>query len=245
MAEASPTVAPAILGHPLRRGFLPGPVGQVGRASPGYDLTGTSLAGPGQVQSSPDDSFPARSRAVTIDSLVSDSPREQNSFDMPLNFRPATPQDIAACIEIRGRTRENAVPAARLAELGVTEASWSGGVRQGTLVGFVAEQEAALVGYCFGDAATGEIVVLALLPTHEGLGLGRQLLTMTVGHLKLLGHSRLFLGCSDDPSHRSYGFYRRLGWLPTGKRDGFGDEVLELDTSDLAAASQHPYSQSP
>ena len=94
--------------------------------------------------------------------------------------------------------------------------------------------------HCFGDVATGEIVVLALLPAHEGLGLGRQLLTMTVDHLKSLGHSRLFLGCSDDPSHRSYGFYRRLGWLPTGQRDGFGDEVLELDISDLHEAGQLP-----
>jgi ribosomal protein S18 acetylase RimI-like enzyme len=147
---------------------------------------------------------------------------------MPLNFRPAIPQDIASCIEIRGRTRENAVPATRLAELGITEASWSGQVRQGELLGFVAEDEEALVGYCFGDVATGEIVVLALLPNHEGLGLSRQLLTMVADHLKVLGHSRLFLSCSDDPSHRSYGFYRRLGWLSTGERDGFGDEVLQL-----------------
>ena len=163
---------------------------------------------------------------------------------MPLSFRPALPQDIASCIEIRGRTRENAVSAARLEELGITEASWSGQVRRGELSGFVAEDEAALVGYCFGNVATGEIVVLALLPAHEGLGLGRQLLTMTVDRLKLLGHSRLFLGCSDDPSHRSYGFYRRLGWLPTGKRDGFGDEVLELEISDLAAANRQSSSRS-
>ena len=155
---------------------------------------------------------------------------------MPLHFRPATPQDIASCIEIRGRTRENAVPAARLAELGITEASWSGQVEQGELLGVVAEDEAALVGYCFGDVATGEIVVLALLPSHEGLGLGRRLLAMTVDRLKSLGHSRLFLGCSADPAHRSHGFYRRLGWLSTGKRDAYGDEVLELDISNSQSA---------
>ncbi len=157
---------------------------------------------------------------------------------MPLRFRHAVPQDIAACIDIRGRTRENAVPAVRLAELGITEASWSAQVARGELLGFVGEDEGALVGYCFGDVAAGEIVVLALLPSHEGLGLGRQLLTMTVERLMLLGHSKLFLGCSDNPSHRSYGFYRRLGWLPTGRRDGFGDEVLELDTSGVAASNR-------
>ena len=165
-------------------------------------------------------------------------------FDMPLKIRPATPRDIAACIEIRGRTRENAVSATRLAELGITEASWSTQVRQGDLPGFVAE-DGGLVGYCFGDAGTGEIVVLALVPSHEDRGIGRQLLALTVAHLKSLGHSRLFLGCSDDPSHRSYGFYRRLGWLPTGERDGLGDEVLALDISSPAATSRHPPAKSP
>ena len=173
------------------------------------------------------------------------SPLASNHSRMQLSFRLALPQDIASCIELRGRTRENAVPAARLAELGITEASWSGQVRQGELLGFVAEEDAVLVGYCFGNVASGEIVVLALLAAYEGRGLGRQLLTMTVDRLKLLGHSRLFLGCSDDPSRRSHGFYRRLGWLPTGQRDGFGDEVLELRTSELAAEDRHPYSRSP
>ena len=147
---------------------------------------------------------------------------------MSFLIRPAVPADIAGCIDLRGRTRENAVPAARLAELGITEASWSGQVREGALPGFVAESGGVLAGYCFGDAGSGEIVVLALLPAHEGRGLGRALLDRTVAHLRGLGHRRLFLGCSADPSHRSHGFYRRLGWRPTGERDGLGDEVLEL-----------------
>jgi GNAT superfamily N-acetyltransferase len=147
---------------------------------------------------------------------------------MSFFLRPAVPSDIAACIALRGRTRENAVSAARLAELGITEASWSGQVRDGELPGFVAESGGVLAGYCFGDAGSGEIVVLALLPEHEGRGLGRALLERTVAHLRGLGHRRLFLGCSANPAHRSHGFYRRLGWRPTGERDGHGDEVLEL-----------------
>lgn len=120
------------------------------------------------------------------------------------------------------------MPVDRLAELGVTLTSWSSQVQRNELVGFVAEEEAVLVGYCFGDDSTGEIVVLALLPSYEGRGLGRHLLTITVDHLRSLGHSRLFLGCSDNSSHRSYGFYRHLGWLSTGARDTFGDEILKL-----------------
>jgi GNAT superfamily N-acetyltransferase len=147
---------------------------------------------------------------------------------MSFSLRPAVPSDIAACIDLRGRTRENAVSAARLAELGITEASWSGQVRDGELPGFVIESDGVLAGYCFGDAGSGEIVVLALLPEHEGRGLGKMLLDRTVAHLRRMGHQRLFLGCSADPAHRSHGFYRRLGWRPTGERDGLGDEVLEL-----------------
>ncbi len=151
-----------------------------------------------------------------------------NATAVPRVLRPALPSDIAACIDLRGRTRENAVSAARLAELGITEASWSAQVRSGELPGFIAVVHDTMAGYCFGDAGTGEIVVLALLPAHEGRGLGRQLLDRTVAHLASLGHRRLFLGCSSNPAHRSFGFYRRLGWTPTGQRDRLGDDELEL-----------------
>lgn len=148
---------------------------------------------------------------------------------MSFTIRAAVPSDIAACIDLRGRTRENAISAERLAQLGITQSSWSGQVRDGELPGFVAmSADGVLAGYCFGDAASGEIVVLALLPVHEGQGLGRALLDRTVTHLRELGHGRLFLGCSANPAHRSHGFYRRLGWRPTGERDKYGDEVLEL-----------------
>jgi GNAT superfamily N-acetyltransferase len=156
---------------------------------------------------------------------------------MTLTLRPALPSDIAACIDLRGRTRENAVSASRLAELGITEASWSAQVREAALPGVVATAQDTpdgdtLAGYCFGDAHSGEIVVLALLPRYEGQGLGRRLLDTMVAHLAALGHRRLFLGCSDKPAHRSHGFYRRLGWSPTGLKDGLGDEVLELRLPD-------------
>jgi GNAT superfamily N-acetyltransferase len=147
---------------------------------------------------------------------------------MTFPIRPAVPADIPACIDLRGRTRENAISASRLAELGITEASWSGQVRDGVLPGVIAMAGDRMAGYCFGDAGSGEIVVLALLPEFEGQGLGRALLARMVDQLRGLGHQRLFLGCSDNPAHRSHGFYRRLGWRPTGERDGYGDEVLEL-----------------
>lgn len=144
------------------------------------------------------------------------------------HIAPADASDAAAFIQLRGQTRENAVPAARLASLGITAESWARDVRRGTLIGYTAKSPEQLLGYCFGDTQTGEVVVVALLPEAEGLGLGRELLERVVAKLRSAGHQRLFLGCSSDPKVRSYGFYRHLGWQPTGAMDSNNDEVLEL-----------------
>lgn len=144
-----------------------------------------------------------------------------------LDYRPATADDVPRCIALRGMTRHNAISVERLASYGITAASWGDAVRQGRQAGFVGLQRGEIVGYCFGDIATGEVLVLALLPAHEEQGVGRQLLSRVVDRLVATGHGRLFLGCSADPASRSYGFYRHLGWRSTGRFDAHGDEVLE------------------
>ena len=143
-------------------------------------------------------------------------------------YRHAVPEDIAACIELRGKTRENAVSAARLQTFGITLESWSSDVASGRLSGYVAMVQGQIVGYCFGDKTSGEIVVLALLPDWEGKGIGKQLLDRVVKDFVALGFRRLFLGCSSNPKVRSYGFYRHLGWRSTGTFDAHQDEVLEF-----------------
>jgi GNAT superfamily N-acetyltransferase len=145
-----------------------------------------------------------------------------------MTYRRAVPSDIAACIDLRGKTRENAVSVERLGQLGITEESWSADVANGDLPGYVYIEQDRIVGYCFADRNTGEVVVLALLPAWEGRGIGKKLLAMVVTDLANLGFRRLFLGCSSDPKVRSYGFYRHLGWKSTGSFDANDDEVLEL-----------------
>ena len=98
----------------------------------------------------------------------------------------------------------------------------------GHLPGYVCTDDDGIVGYCLGDKNTGEIVVLEVLPQYEGRGIGKALLLKVVEDLRSLGYNRLFLGCSGDTSHRSHGFYRHLGWKPTGSFDDNDDEVLEL-----------------
>ncbi|CAN7380761.1 GNAT family N-acetyltransferase [Bosea sp. LjRoot90] len=146
---------------------------------------------------------------------------------MTIAYRRAVPEDTPACVVLRGKTRENAFSVERLAAAGVTLESWRSAIADGSLPGHVATVGDEIVGYCFGERETGEIVVLALLPDHEGQGVGKALLKLVVDELRALGFARLFLGCSSDPAVRSYGFYRHLGWTSTGTFDDRDDEILE------------------
>lgn len=145
-----------------------------------------------------------------------------------LEYRSATPEDANECVRTRGLTRENAVSVQRLAEYGITAESWANDIRSGELPGFICMAGDQFAGYCFGSSTTGEVIVLVVLPAHENHGVGSKLLSLVVSHLQAIGHQRLFLGCSSDPSVRSYGFYRHHGWKSTGTEDSHGDEVLEL-----------------
>ncbi len=147
---------------------------------------------------------------------------------MRLTYRPALSEDAAECVALRGRTRQNAISEEQLRSIGVTVRTWGENIASGALPGQVCVVDDNIVGYCFGDRETGEIVVLALLPDFENCGIGRELLHRTVEELAAHGHSRLFLGCSPDPRSRSYGFYRHLGWRSTGDFDQYGDEILEI-----------------
>jgi GNAT superfamily N-acetyltransferase len=142
--------------------------------------------------------------------------------------RPAVSADAAECIALRGQTRENALSVAHLTSLGITVDSWGKSIEAMRVGGHVCTDHDRLIGYCFGDMLTGEILVLALLPEYEGHGMGKLLLSKVVEDLRSIGHKRLFLGASGNPCHRSYGFYRHLGWRPTGALNAHADEILEL-----------------
>jgi GNAT superfamily N-acetyltransferase len=146
---------------------------------------------------------------------------------MVLEYRAAVPDDVAECLDVRGRTRENAISAEGLRARGITLQSWSEDVRQGALPGHVCLADGKIIGFCFGVRESGEVAVLALLPEFENQGIGRSLLNRVVQELGACGFDRLFLGSSPDPSSRSYGFYRHLGWRSTGTFDAAGDEILE------------------
>jgi ribosomal protein S18 acetylase RimI-like enzyme len=146
---------------------------------------------------------------------------------MEIDFRKANKTDIDRCAEIRGLTRDNPISREVLEAIGVTEELWAPKIDNGTFEGFVVEDKESVVGYCYGDTQTGEILVLALLRDYENIGAGRKLLSLMVARLQSLGHTELWLAASPNEKIRAHGFYRHLGWQATQTYDENDDEILK------------------
>jgi ribosomal protein S18 acetylase RimI-like enzyme len=142
-------------------------------------------------------------------------------------FREATSADVEATIELRGKTRENPVSREKLEQYGINYQSLSVAYESGISKGYVCTLDGIVVGFCNGDVSTGEVLVLAVAPDHEGQGVGKLLLSQVSGWLFSSGHSKLWLAADPDSNVRAHGFYRHCGWEPAGRLDDRGDEILE------------------
>lgn len=146
---------------------------------------------------------------------------------MTLAYRPIEVDDLPASLAVRVSTRENALTVKQLRDdYGVTPETVAAGLAT-NLGGWVCEDAGAVVGFAIGDGATGEVQVVAVLPGHEGRGIGKALLTRVQDWLFAQGHRELWLLANPDPDVRASGFYRTLGWQRTGRLKG-PDEVLTL-----------------
>lgn len=85
-----------------------------------------------------------------------------------------------------------------------------------------------VVGHCIGNSASGEILGLSVDLSYRRHGIARKLLSQVVDLLRADGAKRIWLAAPSDPSLPAYRFYRALGWHPTGKHLGDGDEIIEL-----------------
>lgn len=130
-------------------------------------------------------------------------------------------------MEIRGKTRDNPIAPEYLRSIGVTEESWGKLMDSGTIIGAVFECNGQVVGYCYADTETREILVLAVLAEFDGQGIGKKLLTDMLARLHQLSDQKVWLAATPEPNYRAYGFYRHMGWKPTGNFDDNGDEILE------------------
>lgn len=144
-----------------------------------------------------------------------------------MEYRKAKPQDSVAIIEMRDKTRENPATPEQLAAIGITVDSWTQAISENAILGYVCSDANTMLGYCFADRETGEILVVAIRAKAENKGLGKKLMQLTTSELATIGHKRLFLACNPNPKGRSYGFYRHLGWTSTNTFDQHGDEILE------------------
>jgi len=77
---------------------------------------------------------------------------------MEPSFRRAGPEDIEATYSVRASTRENPISKAQLIEMGFTPESVRDMYLTGAYVGRVCEAAGEVVGFCTGDANTGEIL---------------------------------------------------------------------------------------
>lgn len=145
-----------------------------------------------------------------------------------MKFRQTQPGDIEETYSVRASTRQNPISREQLESAGFTPESVSGKYSTGEYVGWVCEVGNRVTGFATGNALTGEIVVVAVLPEYEGRKIGKTLLSRLVESMVGKGCRSLWLEASPDPMIRAHGFYRANGWVPTGRKASNGDEILEF-----------------
>lgn len=145
---------------------------------------------------------------------------------MSLLYRNTLPRDIDQLFDVRAKTRENPISHEQLATLGITPEAIAEALGTGDIAGWVCVENNRVVGFCSGDVQTGEILVLAVLPEYESRGIGKTLLLKVIQELSHYEHETLWLAADSNSQVRSHGFYRKLGWKPTGETLENGDEIL-------------------
>ena len=139
--------------------------------------------------------------------------RPRNSSCPEVNIREITLADIPALFLVRLRTRENALTLEQLRALGITPESVATGLK-GETGGWLCEAATSeVVGFCMANRRTGELLVIALRPEYERLGIGGRLMQQAENWLAHSGCTRAWLTTDLDPTLRACGFYRHRGWI--------------------------------
>jgi GNAT superfamily N-acetyltransferase len=128
-----------------------------------------------------------------------------------VTFRAIASADVDALFEVRTRTRENAFTLDELRRLGITPASVRDKLAT-TFNGWLCADGDRVVAFAMADRSSGELWVIAVLPEHEGKGIGGELMRRAEDWLWSSGCERAWLTTDSDPRLRAYGFYRHRGW---------------------------------
>ena len=113
-----------------------------------------------------------------------------------------------------------------LADVGVTPESVAEWL-DGSVNGWICEVSGQTVGFALADSKTAEVLVVACYPKFEKKGIGKALMHKIHDWLWSFDHDEIWLWSDPNPEIRAYGFYRKLGYKPTGETKG-KDEMLKL-----------------
>ncbi len=128
-----------------------------------------------------------------------------------VRFREIEPADVPGLFHVRARTRENAMTLEDLQRLGINPQSVAESLGRSTK-GWVCCDSGRVVAFSMADRATGEFLVIAVLPEYEGNGVGGRLMAMAEEWLAASGCERAWLTTDLDTTLRACGFYRKRGW---------------------------------
>jgi ribosomal protein S18 acetylase RimI-like enzyme len=125
--------------------------------------------------------------------------------------------EIGETFVVRANTAENSISAERLDELGITPESIAVDLQTGQQQGWICRDAEKMLGFCFADMHTGEVIVVAVLKNYEGKGIGKRLLQMAVSELQSRNSPEIWLWANANPEHRALRFYQEQGWALTGE----------------------------
>ena len=144
-----------------------------------------------------------------------------------MRLREILKTDIEDILDIRVSTKENHFSMADLSEVGVTPESIAEWL-EGSVKGWLCEESGKPAGFALADSMTAEVLVVACYPEYEKRGIGKALMHEVHEWLWSCDHDEIWLWSDPDPGIRAYGFYRKLGYEPTGATKG-SDEMLKLE----------------
>ena len=140
-------------------------------------------------------------------------------------IRKINKSDIKDILDIRVSTKENHFSMQDLAEVGVTPESISEWL-DGSVKGWICEILGKPVGFTLADSKTAEVLVVACYPEFEKRGVGKALIQKVHDWLWSFDHDEIWLWSDPDPGIRAYGFYRKLGYEPTGETKGNDEKLI-------------------
>jgi len=152
--------------------------------------------------------------------------------------RLATPQDVDVIFAIRTGVRENAMSLDQLHAVGVTHESVARDLA-GPLRAWIAEIDGEAVGFSMADNRRGVVFAMFSRPGFDGRGLGRRLMHEAETWL-FRDHATIWLTTDSDPTVRSHGFYKALGWRYAGTVDN-GEARYDKDRPRDAAVGRKGY----